>query len=301
MLPSSLLFITIDAAIVVRFTWRSYSSGSTRWRVLYGMVALAGRVAARDRRRSTRSRRCKWFALPDGARDRPALGRARRSSCCSPSACARPTCQGRSTAPRANVPPVPGSIPVRVGSFLVGSAFSFPLVHFAVHSRCRSTCSWPPTSGSSSSPNCWRSARWRWPRSCTSSGSAWPPSAGASRSRNACSARGPSRPSAGWRAWSPIEYAAAVKSLGAFVDRAIDTLGRRRSAARRGDEGRRAGAAGPPSSPTACGRSAGRIAGGPCRLDLDAAVSDLVPELRHTRRADACWSRTCRRASRPSP
>jgi signal transduction histidine kinase len=132
MLPSSLLFITIDVAIVMRYAWRSYSSGSTRWRVLYGVVALAGvSLLATDSLDALEA--LKWFALPDGAKTDllwaiPSfffLLAFRLREADLPSAIDSATGERAASS---------GLDPVRVGSFLVGSAFSFPLVHFAVHS-----------------------------------------------------------------------------------------------------------------------------------------------------------------------
>ena len=131
MLPSSLLFITIDAAIVVRFAWRSYSGGSTRWRVLYGVIALAGvSLLLTDSLDALEALR--WFALPDGAKTDllwaipPFLlllaFRLREAEL--PGAIDSAAVQRAASS---------GLDAVRVGSFLVGSAFSFPLVHFAVH------------------------------------------------------------------------------------------------------------------------------------------------------------------------
>ena len=131
MLPSSLLFITIDAAIVIRFVWRAYSAGSTRWRVLYGTIALAGvSLLVTDALDALEA--LKWFALPDGAKTDLLWAippffllvafRLREADL--------PRTIDSATGERAARS---GLDPVRVGSFLVGSAFSFPLVHFAVH------------------------------------------------------------------------------------------------------------------------------------------------------------------------
>lgn len=131
-LHSSLLFITIDGAIIIRFTWRAASCGSTRWRVLYGLLALAGAslllTDALDLAEALG-----WFALPNGARTDllwaiPSFFlllafRMREAPL--------PRAVDRATGERAISA---GLDPVRAGSFLVASAFSFPLVHFAVHS-----------------------------------------------------------------------------------------------------------------------------------------------------------------------
>ena len=131
-LPSSLLFVTIDAAVVIRFAWRAASSGSTRWRVLYGAVALAGiSLLLTDALDALEGLR--WYALPDGAITDLLWAfapfflllafRLREADL--------PRAVDTLTGERAARS---GLDPVRVGSFLIGSAFSFPLVHFAVHS-----------------------------------------------------------------------------------------------------------------------------------------------------------------------
>ncbi|MCX6552012.1 MAG: ATP-binding protein [Acidobacteria bacterium] len=130
-LTSSLLFVTIDIAVVIRATWRAWSCGSLRWRALYGTLAAAGvSLAATDGLDLARDAgflvlrngaatdliwaippmlfvlafRLREADLPrtvdDDVRDRD----ARRSL-----------------------------DPVRVGSFLVASALAFPLVHFVLH------------------------------------------------------------------------------------------------------------------------------------------------------------------------
>jgi signal transduction histidine kinase len=132
MLPSSLLFITIDGAIIIRFTWRAASSGSTRWRVLYGLLALAG-ISLLLTDAHDLAEALGWFALPDGAMTDllwaiPSfflLLAFRMREAPLPRAVDRATGESAASA---------GLDPVRVGSFLVASAFSFPLVHFAVHS-----------------------------------------------------------------------------------------------------------------------------------------------------------------------
>jgi len=130
-LPSSLLFVTVDAAIVIRFSWRAASSGSTRWRVLYGTIALAG-VALLLTDALDALEGLRWYALPDGAKTDLLWAiapfflllafRLREADL--------PRAVDAATAERAARS---GLDPVRVGSFLVGSAFSFPLVHFVVH------------------------------------------------------------------------------------------------------------------------------------------------------------------------
>ena len=131
MLPSSLLFITIDSAVVIRFGWRAYSAGSTRWRVLYSIIALAGvSLLLTDALDALEA--LTWFALPDGAKTDLLWAipsfllllafRLREADL--------PRTVDRATGERAARS---GLDPVRVGSFLVGSAFSFPLVHFTLH------------------------------------------------------------------------------------------------------------------------------------------------------------------------
>jgi signal transduction histidine kinase len=132
MLPSSLLFITIDAVIIIRFAWRAYSCGSTRWRVLYGLVALAGASLLMTDTLDL-AEALGWFALPDGAKTDllwalPSfflLLAFRLREAPLPRSVDRATSEREASA---------GLEPVRVGSFLVASAFSFPLVHFVVHS-----------------------------------------------------------------------------------------------------------------------------------------------------------------------
>jgi signal transduction histidine kinase len=132
MLPSSLLFITLDLVVVARFAWRSYSSGSTRWRVLYGTLAFAGAsLLLTDTLDALEALR--WFALPDGAKTDLIWAippfflvlafRLRDAGL--------PRVMDGASRERAASP---GLNPVRVGGLLVGCAFSFPLVHFAVHS-----------------------------------------------------------------------------------------------------------------------------------------------------------------------
>jgi len=130
-LPSALLFITVDAAITLRFGWWAWSCGSTRWRVLYGMLTLAGvSMLATDSLDALKA--LGLLALPNGAgtdlwwivppfflllafrlrsaalpRDLDVSAREREAST--------------------------DLDPVRVGSFLVSGAMSFPLVHFVLH------------------------------------------------------------------------------------------------------------------------------------------------------------------------
>lgn len=132
MLPSSLLFITIDLVMLVRFSLLAFSCGSPRWRVLYGALAVtAAAILATDALDALVAAgmlplvdgsitdliwaappfalvvvfRLRYLDLPrhaDGL-----VGREEESR---------------------------DLDPVRVGSFLVASAFSFPLVHYALHS-----------------------------------------------------------------------------------------------------------------------------------------------------------------------
>jgi signal transduction histidine kinase len=137
MLPSSLLFITLDAAVIIRFTWRAWSCGSTRWRVLYGVMALAG-AALLITDTLDLLEAVGVFALPDGDRTdllwavAPFLlllaFRLREAEL--------PRALDAGTRERAADA---GLDPVRVGSFLAGCALSFPIVHFALYA-------WPPFS-----------------------------------------------------------------------------------------------------------------------------------------------------------
>ena len=122
---------------------RPSSSGSCGGRTRLGRPA-GGCSTARSPSRACRCsyrpldalEALEWFALPDGAKT-DLLWAIRRSSCCWRSA-SRRTCRGRSTARRANGRLDWGWTPCASGAFLVGSAFSFPLVHFTVHAGCRS-------------------------------------------------------------------------------------------------------------------------------------------------------------------
>jgi signal transduction histidine kinase len=130
MLPSSLLFMTMDGTVVVRFAWRAYSSGSARWRVIYSTMALAGiSLFVTDTLDALAALR--WFALPNGAKTDfiwafPPffLLLAFRL---------RDAGLSRETASQARERPAGSKLdPVRVAGFLMGSAVGFPLVHFAV-------------------------------------------------------------------------------------------------------------------------------------------------------------------------
>jgi signal transduction histidine kinase len=130
MLPSSLLFMTLDGTIVVRFAWRAYSSGSARWRVLYTMVALAGvSLLVTDTFDAVEA--LGWFALPDGAKTDLLwaippffLLLAFRLRAASLPREMEGLARERAVISRLD--------PVRIAGFLLGSALGFPLVHFAV-------------------------------------------------------------------------------------------------------------------------------------------------------------------------
>ena len=279
MLPSSLLFITIDATIVVRFTWRAYSSGSTRWRVLYGMVALAG-AALLTTDVLDALEALKWFALPDGARTDLLWAvppfflllafRLREADL--------PRAIDGATGERAASS---GLDPVRVGSFLVGSAFSFPLVHFAAHSTLPFNLQLALYQrivvvaellalGLLAVAAFLYLERQR---------------LAAERRRIALEER--VQRARALEAVSRLsgvvadQYAAAIKGVGAFVDRAIDTLAAgdplRFEATRAAEHVQRA-------AEFANGLRAisRQDRGRPLLVDLEAAVSDLVPQVRHT-------------------
>ena len=131
LLPASLLFVTIDAIIIIRFAWRAWSCGSTRWRVLYGTVAVAG-VGLLGTDTLDVLEALGVMVLPDGAKTDLLWAippfflllafRLREAEL--PRALDAGTRQRAAGA---------GLDPVRVASFLVGSALSFPLVHFALY------------------------------------------------------------------------------------------------------------------------------------------------------------------------
>ena len=277
MLPSSLLFITIDAAIVVRFAWRSYSGGSTRWRVLYGVIALAGvSLLLTDSLDALEALR--WFALPDGAKTDllwaipPFLlllaFRLREADL--PGATDSAAVQWAASS---------GLDAVRVGSFLVGSAFSFPLVHFAVHA-------WLPLNarltayqrtivlGELAALGALAVASFLYLER---------ERAAANRRRIALEERVQRA-----RALEAVgrvagvvadEYAATIRGVGAFVDRAIDSLVAgdplREDAAKAAEHVQRA-------AEFANGLRAisRQHRGRPAVVDVREAVSDLLPELR---------------------
>ena len=277
-LPSSLLFVTIDAAVVIRFAWRALSSGSTRWRVLYGAIALAGvSLLLTDGLDALEGLR--WYALPDGAKTDLLWAfapfflllafRLREADL--------PRAVDVLTGERAARS---GLDPVRVGSFLVGSAFSFPLVHFAVHS-------WLSFSdrllvyqrvivavelvalGSLAAVAFVYLERQR---------------VDAERRRTALEER--LQRARALEAVSRVagvvadEYDATLTSVGAFVDHAIDSLTAgdplRDDAAKAAEQVQHATEFA--NDLRAISR---RDHGRPARLELGAAISDLVPELRH--------------------
>jgi signal transduction histidine kinase len=130
MLPSSLLFMTLDGTVVTRFAWRAYSSGSVRWRVIYSTLALAG-VALLVTDTLGALEALQWFTLPRGATTDLVWAVApflllvafRLRAAALPR---EVDGQARGRAETATLDPV------RVAGFLMGSAVGFPLVHFAV-------------------------------------------------------------------------------------------------------------------------------------------------------------------------
>ena len=277
MLPSSLLFITIDATIVIRFAWRWYSAGSTRWRVLYGTIALAGvSLLLTDSLDALEA--LKWFALPDGARSDLLWAippfflllafRLREADL--------PTAIDSATRERAARS---GLDPVRVGSFLVGSAFSFPLVHFTVHA-------WLPFNlrlavyqraivvGELVALGALAAAAFLYLERQRVE---------AERRRIALDER--VQRARTLEAVSRVagvvadQYGAMLKSLDAFVDRAIDSLGPgdplRDDVARSAQHVHRAA-----EFTTGLRAISRQDRGRPVVVDVRAAVSDLVPELR---------------------
>ena len=277
-LPSSLLFVTVDAAIVIRFVWRAASSGSVRWRVLYGAIALAGvSLLLTDALDALEG--LGWYALPDGAKTDLLWAfapfflllafRLREADL--------PRSVDAATGERAARS---GLDPVRVGSFLVGSAFSFPLVHFALHSwlsfgerlvayqRVIVAVELAVLGALAAAAFVYLERE----------------RVDAERRRTALEER--LQRARALEAVSRVaavvagEYQATLKGLGAFVDRAIDTLATgdplREDASRAADRVQRA-------MEFAEGLAAisRQNRGRPARLDLIAAVSDLMPELRH--------------------
>jgi len=278
MLPSALLFVTLDAAIVTRFVWRAYSSGSTRWRVLYGAVALAGASLLLTDTLDTLEG-LGWYALPDGAMTDLLWAippfflllafRLREADL--------PRAVDAATGERAASS---GLDPVRVGSFLVVSAFSFPLVHFALHSCLALSARLViyqrlivvaalVALGALAVAAFLYLERQR---------------VAAERRRAALEDR--LQRARALEAVSRVagvvadEYRATLKSIGGFVDRAIDSLGAgdplRDDAARAAEHVQRAMEFS--HSLRAISR---QQRGRPARIDIGEAISDLMPELRH--------------------
>ena len=130
MLPSSLLFMTMDGTIVVRFAWRAYSSGSARWRVIYTAMALAGlSLFVTDTFDALEA--LQVFALPDGAKTDllwaiPPFFMLLAFRFREAALPREVTAQARERAAGTKLDPV------RIAGFLMGSALGFPLVHFTV-------------------------------------------------------------------------------------------------------------------------------------------------------------------------
>jgi signal transduction histidine kinase len=130
MLPSSLLFVTMDGAVVARFGWRAYSSGSARWRILYSAIALAGAsLFVTDTLDALAA--LHWIELPAGAKTDLLwaippffLLLAFRLRAASLPREMDGQARERAVSPRLD--------PARIAGFLIGSALGFPLVHFAV-------------------------------------------------------------------------------------------------------------------------------------------------------------------------
>jgi signal transduction histidine kinase len=277
MLPSSLLFVTLDALIIIRFTWRAWSCGSTRWRVLYGTVAVAGAaLVATDTLDLLEA--VGVFALPDGAKTDllwaipPFLllfaFRLREAEL--------PRALDASTRERAADT---GLDAVRVGSFLVGSALSFPIVHFALY--------------------LWLPFGYELERLhqvvvlveliLLASLAAYAfitlerQHVAAERRRTALEERG--RQARTLEAVSRFagvvadEYSASLRAIGAFADRALDELG---SGDPLRDEVRRAAGQLHRAAEFASGLKAisRQQQGRPARLDLSDALSDLIPVVR---------------------
>jgi signal transduction histidine kinase len=278
MTPSSLLFITIDGVIVIRFVWRSYSSGSTRWRVLYGMVAVAGASLLMTDTLDLLEG-LGVFALADGASTDMLWAmppfflllafRLREADL--------PRTLDGTTRERAAIA---GLDPVRVGSFLVASAFSFPLIHFVIHS-------WLPFTR--------RLAIYQRVIVVSELLALGLLAVGAfiylERQRLAAERRRVALEERVQRARTleavsrlsgvVVDQAAGtLKSLGTFVDRAIDTLGAgdplRSEALRASEQLQRAVEF--VSGLKAISR---QDRGRPAVLNLDAALADLLPQVRH--------------------
>ena len=278
MLPSALLFVTLDAAIVLRFVWRALSSGSARWRVLYGAIALAGAsLLLTDTFDALEG--LGWRALPDGAMTDLLWAippfflllafRLREADL--------PRAVDAATGERAASS---GLDPVRVGSFLVASAFSFPLVHFALHSWLAFSARLVMYQrlvvvaalvalGALAVAAFHYLERQR---------------VAAERRRTALEDR--LQRARALEAVSRVagvvadEYRATLKGVGGFVDRAIDSLGAgdplRDDAARAAEHVQRA-----MEFSQGLRAISRQQRGRPARIDIGKAVSDLMPELRH--------------------
>lgn len=277
MLPSSLLFMTIDAAIILRFTWRAWSCGSARWRVLYSLVALAGAsLFVTDTVHTLEALHV--FALPGGAKSDLLwaippfflLLAFRLRDAGLPQATDRTNGGGTAST---------GLDPVRVGSFLVGSALSFPAVHFALHT-------WAPLGADLA-----RAHQLVVLAEMVLLGSlaivAFRHLEGQrvanERRRTALEER--VRRARTLEAVSRVasvvaeEYSGSMKAISAFTDRALDTLGP--GDPLRDDMVRTAECVHRATDFTDSLRAISRQhRGRPARLDLAEAVSDLVPSLR---------------------
>ena len=245
--------------------------------MLYGTIALAGvSLLLTDSLDALEA--LKWFALPDGARSDLLWAippfflllafRLREADL--------PTAIDSATRERAARS---GLDPVRVGSFLVGSAFSFPLVHFTVHA-------WLPFNlrlavyqraivvGELVALGALAAAAYLYLERQRVE---------AERRRIALDER--VQRARTLEAVSRVagvvadQYGAMLKSLDAFVDRAIDSLGPgdplRDDVARSAQHVHRAA-----EFTTGLRAISRQDRGRPVVVDVRAAVSDLVPELR---------------------
>ena len=279
MLPSSLLFVTLDLVVVVRFAWRSYSSGSIRWRVLYGTIALAGvSLFLTDTLDALEALR--WFALPDGAKTDLIWAvppfflllafRLRDAGL--------PRVVDRASRERAAGPRLD---PARVGSFLVGCAFSFPLVHFAVQPLL------PPNEALTATLRTIVTAELLLLGVLAAAAFLRLERQRAAAERLRASMEEHVQRARALEAVSRLagvaasEYGAAITSLSGLVDRASDSLDP--GSPLRDDMAKAAGQLRRAAEFTASLRAISRQdRGRPVRLDLGVAVSDLVPEMRRT-------------------
>ena len=275
---SSLLFMTLDAAIVIRFAWRAWSCGSARWRVLYSFVALTG-VALLATDTLDFFEGVGLFTLADGAITDLLwavppffLLMAFRLRGADLPRMVDPVTRERAASS--------GLDPVRVGSFLVGSALSFPAVHFALHT-------WHEFG-----PAIMQGHRVIVLTEIALLGTLavfafrylehqrvaaeWRRAAREERVRQARTLEAVSR----FASVVADEYGGTHKAIGAFVDRAIDTLGPgdalRDEAVRAAERMQRA------VDFTGDLQAISRQQRGhPARIDVSTAVSDRVPELHH--------------------